>query len=54
MLTEPFTFETSLPLGKYNIARLKGGFQRLLADAQEDCMAISDGQQRHFDTRNGS
>ena len=54
MLTEPFTFETFLPLGKYNIARLKGGFQRLLADAQGNCMAISDGQQRHFDTRSGS
>ena len=46
--------ETFLPLGKYNIARLKGGFQRLLADAQGNCMAISDGQQRHFDTRSGS
>ena len=39
---------------KYNIARLKGGFQRLLEDAQEDCMAISDGKARHFDTRNSS
>ena len=53
MLAQPFTLETSLPFGKYNIARLKGGFQRLLADAQGDCMAISDGQKRHFDTRDG-
>ena len=51
---EPFMLETSLPLVTYNAARSKGGFQRLLADAQEDFMAVSDGQKRHFDTRNGS